>query len=213
MKKRRALIALFTTALIITIILISMKAYYVTIALLCGTVIIGYREIWSLLRRRKPPPFDERVRENTSKAVRNGFIFFVLATAFLMLPFTIRLAEGPDTVIVLAGLFLGGGTVYLLSYLYYDRVESGLGERGLRILRIFLLVAGISVAAAIISIFLHNAIYGLFIYFFGENFWDKTGLGDEPVFFFITLLSVAALAVGIIGSLVMYIKGLFSRSP
>ena len=80
-------------------------------------------------------------------------------------------------------------------------------------LRIFMLVAGISLAVGIVSVFLHNAIYGLFIYWFGEDFWERSGVGDEPVFFIIALLSVAAFAVGIIGSLVIFIKGLFSRSP
>jgi len=36
-------------------------------------------------------------------------------------------------------------------------------------------------------------------------------VGDEPVFFLISLLSVVAFAVGIIGSLVIFFKGLFSR--
>jgi hypothetical protein len=66
-------------------------------------------------------------------------------------------------------------------------------------------------AAFIISVFLHNAIYGLFIHFFGADFWDRTGVKDEPVFFFIALLSVVAFAVGVIGSLVMFIKGLLSK--
>ena len=158
------------------------------------------------------PPIDERVRKNTSKSVRNGFIFFAIATAFLMLPFSVRLIETPDTVHVLGGLFLSGGAVYLLSYLFYDRIEPGLGEKGLKMLKIFLLVAGISFGTFIISVFLHNAIYGLFIVWFGEDFWDRIGVGDEPVFFFISLLAIVALAVGIIGSLVIFIKGLFSKS-
>ena len=86
-----------------------------------------------------------------------------------------------------------------------------MGEKGLRMLRIFLLIAGISLGVFIISVFLHNAIYGLFIHFFGADFWDRIGVGDEPVFFFLSLLSVVAFAVGIIGSLVMFIKGLFSK--
>jgi hypothetical protein len=158
------------------------------------------------------PPIDERVRENTSKSVRNGFIFFAIATAFLMLPFSVRLIETPDTVHVLGVLFLSGGAVYLLSYLFYDRIEPRLGEKGLKMLKIFLLVAGISFGTFIISVFLHNAIYGLFIVWFGEDFWDRIGVGDEPVFFFISLLAIVALAVGIIGSLVIFIKGLFSKS-
>jgi len=212
MKAKRLFLAIFITALILTIALISLKAYYVAIALVVGTLLIGYRELWSLLRRRKLPPIDERVRENTGKSIRNGFIFFALATAFLMLPFSVRLIEGPDTVHVLGGLFISAGAVYLLSYLFYDRVEPELGERGLKRLKIFLLIAGISLGAFIISVFLHNAIYGLFILWFGEDFWDRIGLGDEPVFFFIALLSVVAFAVGIIGSLVIFIKGLFGKT-
>ena len=212
MKAKRLFLAIFITALILTIALISLKAYYVAIALVVGTLLIGYRELWSLIRRRKLPPIDERVRENTGKSIRNGFIFFALATAFLMLPFSVRLVEGPDTVHVLGGLFISAGAVYLLSYLFYDRVEPELGERGLKRLKIFLLIAGISLGAFIISVFLHNAIYGLFILWFGEDFWDRIGLGDEPVFFFIALLSVVAFAVGIIGSLVIFIRGLFSKT-
>jgi len=212
MKTKRLLLAVSITALIVTILLISLEAYYVAIALVAGTLIIGHRELWSLIRRRKLPPIDERVRENVSKSVRNGFIFFAIASAFLMLPFSVRIIEGPDTVHVLGGLFLSGGMVYLLSYLFYDRVEPRLGERGLRMLKMFLLVAGISFAAGIISVFLHNAIYGLFIHFFGADFWDRIGMSDEPVFFFLSLLSVLAFAVGIIGSLVMFIKGLFSKA-
>ena len=200
MKTKRLFLAIFITALILTIVLISLQAYYVAIALVVGTLLIGYRELWSLIRRRKLPPIDERVRENTSKSIRNGFIFFALATAFLMLPFSVKLIEAPDTVHVLAGLFLSAGTVYLLSYLFYDRVEPGLGERGLKKLKIFLLVAGISLGIFIISIFLHNALSGLF------------GV-EEPVFFIIAVfVCPLALAVGIIGSLVIFIKVLFGKS-
>ena len=79
-------------------------------------------------------------------------------------------------------------------------------------LRIFLLVTGISLGVFIISVFLHNVIYGLFILWFGEGFWERIGIGDEPVFFIISLLSVVSFAVGLIGSLVMFIKGLFSKA-
>jgi len=212
MKTKKAFLAVFITALLVAIILISIRAYYVAIALIVGALIISHRELWSLIRRRKLPPIDERVKENVNKSIRNGFIFFALASAFLMLPFSVRLITTPDTVHVLGGLFLSGGLVYLLSYLFYDRVEPGLGERGLKVMKVFLLVTGISFAAFIISVFLHNAIYGLFILWFGEGFWDRVGLTDEPVFFFIALLSVLALAVGLIGSLVIFIKGLFSKA-
>ena len=211
MQIKKALIAVSITTLIVTIILISLRAYYVVIALVVGALLMRHREIWSLIRRRKLPPIDERVRENTSKSIRNGFIFIVIALVFLMLPFSVRVIETPDTVHILGGLFLSTGAVYLFSYLFYDRVKPKLDEGRLKMLRIFLLVTGISLGVFIISVFLHNAIYGLFIHFFGEDFWERTGAGDEPVFFIIALLSVLSFAVGLIGSLVMFIKGLFSR--
>jgi len=212
MKAKRAFLAVSITALVIAIILIWLRAYYVVIALIAGTLLMGHRELWSLMRRRKLPVIDERVQENVSKSVRNGFIFLAIALAFLMLPFSVKIIEAPDTVHVMGGLFVSGGLVYLLSYLFYDRVRPSLGERGLRMLRLFLLVAGISLGAFIISVFLHNAIYGLFILCFGEDFWERTGIKDEPVFFFIALLSVVSFVVGLIGSLVMFIKGLFSKA-
>ena len=199
MKKKRALLAIAVTALVLTVILISLEAYYVAVALIVGTLIIGYRELWSLLRRKRMPPVDERIRENLSKSVRNGFIFFVLASAFLMLPFSVFLIEEPDTVHVLGGLFLAGVTVYLLSYLFYDRVEPRLSEKALKMMKIFLMMTGISVAVFIISVFLHNAIGGLFSI-------------EEPVFFFIAvLIAPLAFAAGIIGSLVIFVKALLSK--
>ncbi len=212
MKTRRAFLAVSITALIVAIALIWIRAYYVTIALIVGALFLGHREFWSLIRRRKLPPIDERVRENTSKSIRNGFIFIIIALIFLMLPFSVRLTETPNTVHVLGGLFLSAGTVYLFSYLFYDRVKPKLDEGRLKMLKIFLLVAGISLGAFIISVFLHNIIYGLFIHFLGEDFWERIGIGDEPVFFFIALLSVVSFVVGLIGSLVMFVKGLFSKA-
>ncbi len=212
MKTKRAFLAVSITALIVAIVLISLKAYYVAVALVVGTLLIGHRELWSLLKRRKLPPLDERMQANTSKAIRNGFVFFVIAIAFLMLPFSVRLIEIPDTVHVLGGLFISAGAVYLLSYLYYDRVGPTLEGKRLKMLRVFLLLAGISLGVFIISVFLHNAIYGLFIHFFGADFWDRVGLEDEPVFFFIAIISVLAFVVGITGSLVLFIKGLFSKN-
>lgn len=62
----------------------------------------------------------------------------------------------------------------------------------------FLLLAGISLAVFIVSAFLHNMISGLFII-------------EEPIFFvMITIMAPLAVVVGLIGSLVIFIKGLFS---
>jgi hypothetical protein len=191
--------AVFIAALVVTLVLISVAQYYVAVALVVGTVIMRHRELWSLIKKRKLPPVDERVRENTSKAVRNGFVFFAVATAFLMLPFSVFLTNKPDTVQVLAGLFLTAGLVYLLSYLFYDRAQPKMTEKRLRLLKTFLLIIGISVGVFVISVFLHNVLGGLFGF-------------EEPVFFVIAIfLAPLALVVGIVGSLVLFIMGMAGR--
>ena len=152
MRTKKVFWAVAITALVVAIILISLEAYYVVVAFLVGLLLMGHRELWSLLRRRKMPPIDERVKENTSKSVRSGFIFFIVATAFLMLPFSVRLVEKPDTVQVLGALFIAAGVVYLFSYLYYERVEPRLDERSMKLFKTFILIAGISLGALVISI-------------------------------------------------------------
>jgi hypothetical protein len=200
MKTWRVFLGILVTALVVTVVLISIRAYYVAIALVVGILLVGHRELWSLLRMRKLPPFDERIRENVGKSVRNGFILLVLALAFLMLPFSTILVSKPDTTYILGGLLLLGGLVYLLSFLFYDRVEPKLGERGLKMLKIFLMTAGISVAVFILGVFLHNALSALF------------GV-EEPVFFFISVfLAPLGFAVGLIGSLVIFIQGLLAKA-
>lgn len=212
MKAKKVFLAVSITAVVLAVILISLRAYYVAVALVVGTLIIGHRELWYLVRRKKMPVLDERMRENTGKALRNGFIFFAVASALLMLFFSLNRSAAPEMVHVLGGLFLSAGAIYLLSYLFYNQVEPGLGERGLRLLKTFLLVAGISLGAFIISFVLHNAVYGLFIHFLGADFWDRIGIADEPVFFVIAvIICPLAFAVGLIGTLVIFIKGLLSK--
>jgi len=199
MRTRKAFIGIFITALLVTIALISVKAYYIAIALVIGILLIGYRDLWSLLTTRKLPPFDERIRENIGKSVRNGFFFLVFALAFLMLPFSTILVTKPDTAHVLGGLLLSGGAVYLLSFIFYNRVEPKLGEKGLKMFKVFLVTAGISVAVFILGVFLHNALSGLFRV-------------EEPVFFSISVfLAPLGFAVGLIGSLVIFIQGLLAK--
>ena len=74
-------------------------------------------------------------------------------------------------------------------------------------LKKFLLLTGASAAGFFVSFLLHNAIYGLFIHFFGVDFWDRIGVGDEP-FFFIMAIIVCPIGflVGAVGSIVLAIK-------
>jgi hypothetical protein len=212
MKRKKTVLAIFIAALVVIILLITLKAYYVSVSLVVGTILLYHREIWSLIRRKKKLPLDERVKENVSKSFRASFIFLVIALAILMLPYTEIITDNFVTKGILSGLFLSAGVVYLLAYIYYDRVKPGLGEKGLRVFRGFLMAVGISLAMFVISAFLHNAIYALFIICFGSDFWERTGIVDEPVFFILTIISAAVFIVSIAGSLVVYIKGLCSRA-
>ena len=76
-------------------------------------------------------------------------------------------------------------------------------------LRAFCLLTAASAAGVFVFVLLHNAVYGLFIHFFGEGFWNG---GDEP-FFFIMALIVCPLGflVGAIGSIVLRIRGAVSQ--
>ena len=72
----------------------------------------------------------------------------------------------------------------------------------------FLILTGASSAGILISVLLHNALYGLFISWFGADFWERTGVGDEPVFFFIALLVCPiGFLVGIVGSIILGMRG------
>ncbi len=187
-------------ALLMVIILIAGEQYYVAVALVIGTVIMWHRELWSFLRKRKLPPVDERVKENTGKAIRNGFVYFAAATVLLMLPFTEIITDNSQTVHVLAGLFLSAGVVYMLSYFYYDRAQPKMTPGMLKLQKTFLLIVGLSIGVFIISVFLHNILCALI------------GI-EEPVFFIIAVIvSPLALAAGIIGSLVLVFMGLAKKS-
>ena len=201
MKMSRALLAVWIIAAILIVFLVSLREYYVAISLTVGAVILTRREIWYVLKHKRLPPFDERVRENMRKAARNGFIFFVVASAILMLFYTINLTYVVDRnpVHIMSGLFLGGGLVYLISYVFFDRAEPKLSEKEVDRLKTFLSVAGIAVGAGMASFILHNVVSGL--------------LGiEEPVFFVIAVfLSPVAIAVGLIGSAVIFARGLVRK--
>lgn len=74
-------------------------------------------------------------------------------------------------------------------------------------LKKFLILTGASAVGAFVFSVLHNLVYGLFIYFLGQNFWDRIGLGDEPLFFFLALVVCPiAFLVGAIEVIILLIK-------
>jgi len=80
-------------------------------------------------------------------------------------------------------------------------------------LKKFFLLTGASSAGFFVSILLHNLVYGLFIHFFGEGFWNG---GDEPVFFIMAIIVCPlGFLVGAVGSIVLGVKAcrLAKKSP
>ena len=78
--------------------------------------------------------------------------------------------------------------------LFHDQREPKLAERRYKMLKAFLLVAGISFAVFIVGVVVHNVLSVLL---------EK----EEPVSFFIAIFSVVPFAVGTIGGLVIFLKG------
>ena len=127
-------------------------------------------------------------------------IFVVIASVFFIAAF-IPAFRGS---IFLWFIIISGAVFFLLGVaLIFLTVKEKVGGT----LKKFLLLTGASAAGFFVSVFLHNAIYGLFIHFFGADFWDRIGLGDEPVFSIIAVfLCPIAFLVGAIGSIVLAIK-------
>ncbi len=121
-------------------------------------------------------------------------VFLVIVCLFLIPAFR-DLLRGPLLFLLPLAVFslLGGALIF---FTVKERVRG--------ILKKFLLLTGASSAGFFVFVLLHNFIYGLFIHFFGAEFWNG---GDEP-FFFIMAIIVCPIGflVGTVGSVVLFIK-------
>ena len=108
--------------------------------------------------------------------------------------------------VLVSGLFLAISGALLLS-LGITLLMLTVKGKTKGIFRKFQLLTGASAVGIPVSILLHNAIYGLFIHFFGANFWERIGLGDEPFFFILAIIICPiGFLVGVVGSIVLFIK-------
>jgi len=138
-----------------------------------------------------------------------GVPIVILSVFFIPIPALgdFRMSSFSPLFIVIAGaisLLLG---VALIVLTVKEKVAGRLKK--------FFLLTGASSPGIIVSILLHNVVYGLFILWFGEGFWDRIG-GDEPVFFIMAVfICPLAFLVGAIGSIVLGVKNcrLAKRSP
>ena len=82
--------------------------------------------------------------------------------------------------------------------LIYYTIKSEIKRK----LKGFLILTGIAPILALVGVLLHNLVYGLMIYLFGQSVWGKAG--DEAFFFILALFVCPILfLVGIIGSIIM----------
>ena len=90
-------------------------------------------------------------------------------------------------------------SIVLIVFTFKKKVEGKLKK--------FLLLAGISPLAMVVSVILHNLVFGLFIVFLGEDFWERIGVGDEPFFFLLaTVICPIAFLIGFLGSIILLIR-------
>ena len=136
-------------------------------------------------------------------------IFWALIVVFIVLAisiFTLPAAFAPTFRGIFLGIFfISGAAFFLLGVaLIFLTVKEKVGGMSKK----FLILTGASAVGLPVFVLLHNAIYGLFIYFFGADFWDRIGLGRDESFFFIMAIIVCPIGflVGATGSIVLAIK-------
>jgi len=116
----------------------------------------------------------------------------VIATAIL---------RNPVMAMTVIEVTLVGVWIYLVwmvrkkkAKIFHDQMEPKLAERRYKRLKIFLLVAGISLAVGIVGVIVHNVVFGL-----SEI--------EEPVSFHIALVGLYVFIIATIGGLVIFLKG------
>jgi uncharacterized Tic20 family protein len=198
MKTRLILIAYAVISLLGLMMLLSRENVYVVGALVLGLILLGHRELWSLVRYRRLPVIDERVKNNLNSAMRLTGVFFFIASIVLILMMRFNVFKDTPTALIISGQLVVVGIVYVVGYHYYDRVRPNLGERAARWLKICLITAGLSLSTIALAITLHNMVSAWF--------------GFEDAFFFILglLVAPAVLAASLLGSLAVFIKGLWA---
>jgi len=120
---------------------------------------------------------------------------FLLILSQLLVPVVRDLFRGSFLFLVpFAVFFLLGAALIFLTY--QKKVKGKLKK--------FLILTGASATGFFISVLLHNLVYGLLITIFGVDFWNKIGLGDEPLFFLLAIIVCPiGFLVGVVGSIIL----------
>jgi len=130
-------------------------------------------------------------------------VFIVIASVFFIPAFR-DLVMGFLFIIISGSIFLLLG-VALIVLTIKEKVGGTLKK--------FFLLTGASSAGFFVFVLLHNLVYGLFIHFFGADFWDRISPGGDEPFFFLMAIFVCPLGflVGAIGSIVLRVRSSSSR--
>jgi hypothetical protein len=200
MKNKKTFWVFSVTALVIAIIFIALKFYSVAAVIIIGALIAGHREIWSLIKYRKMPPNDERVHDNINKSIRNSFLAFIIVSLITLLFYVAEEFAQIDLEYYLIALILSVGLVYVVSYLFYDKVEANLGNRDIKALKILAVFE-----AASLIIFILNAMFSKIIF---------TIITDDIFTLHKLMLYISPIvfSLGIIGSSVIFVKGLLVKA-
>jgi heme/copper-type cytochrome/quinol oxidase subunit 4 len=133
-----------------------------------------------------------------SKALRNSFIFFGMVIIFTIFTYATVPQDllRPDLEIYLAALLAFAGILYMLSYLYYDRIEANLSSKESGFLKVTLPAGGIS-----------------FLVFFNTFYAGSIYPSMEWLAFHRIMLIGSALifAIAIVGNLTIFLKTLISK--
>lgn len=201
MKNKKTFWVFSITALVIAITFLALRFYSIAAVIIIGALLTGHREIWSLIRYRKMPPHDERVHDNINKSIRNSFLAFIIISLVTLLFYVAEEFARLDLEYYLVALILLIGLVYVISYLFYDKIEANLGKRDIKALRIFAVFEVASLVFFILTIFFPSMI-GLF-----------PGITDDVIILrIVTFIPIGVFSLGIIGSSVIFVKGLFVRA-
>ena len=126
-------------------------------------------------------------------------IFWALVGIFVVIASVFFIPAVRELIMGFLFLTISGAIFFLLGVAL---IFSTVKEKVAGMLKKFLILTGASSAGISVSFLLHNAIYGLFIHWFGIDFWIELG------YFFIIAIFVcpAAFLVGAVGSIVLAIK-------
>ncbi len=130
-------------------------------------------------------------------------VFWLLAAAFLA---TVIYFAVPMVTKYVGFLYVAicGSILFLLGVVL---IILTIRQKIKGLLRKMLLLTGASSVGILVSVLLHNVFYGLFIRFFGVDFWDRIGITDEPFFFFMAfVICPLGFIVGTVVSIILFIK-------